>query len=133
MRKFYISSFILLAACGMSFAQGTYDIKEMTPEVKSALEARKVRFGELKALKAQGFVGESNRGYTEALGGGAYVMTLVADENKDRKFVYQTIVDQNGLNEGALAAVESVFAGVQRDKASPGDKVQDAAGTWMTK
>jgi uncharacterized protein YdbL (DUF1318 family) len=69
----------------------------------------------------------------EALGGGAYVMTLVADENKDRKFIYQTIVDQNGLNEDALATVESVFSGVQRDKASPGDKVQGAAGNWTTK
>ena len=29
--------------------------------------------------------------------------------------------------------VESVFAGVQRDKASPGDQVQTAEGDWITK
>ena len=133
MRKLLVSTLFFMALCGVAYAQGAYDIKVMTPEVKAALETRKARFGELKALKAQGFVGETNRGYVEALGGGAYVMTLVADENKDRKFIYQAIVDQNGLNEGALATVESVFAGVQRDKASPGDKIQDAAGKWLTK
>ena len=133
MRKFIFSTLFMMMLCGVAYAQGAYDIKEMTPEVKAALETRKTRFGELKALKAQGFVGENNRGYTEALGGGAYVMTLVADENRDRKFVYQTIVDQNGLNEDALATVESVFAGVQRDKASSGDKIQDAAGNWTAK
>ena len=133
MRRLFISTLLFMAMCGASFAQGTYDIKQMTPQVKSALESRKTRFGELKALKAQGFVGENNRGYVETLGGGAYVMGLVADENKDRKFVYRTIVEQNGLSEDALTTVESVFAGVQRDKANAGDKVQDAGGNWMTK
>jgi len=133
MRKLLLSTFLFMSICGVSYAQGTYDIKEMTPQVKAALEARKSRFGELKALKAQAFVGEDNHGYVVALGGGAYVMTLVADENKDRKFIYQTIVKQNGLGVNELSTVESVFAGVQRDKASPGDKIQDAAGNWMAK
>jgi uncharacterized protein len=133
MRKFIFSTLFLMALCAPSFAQGAYDIQNMTPEVKSALEARKTRFGELKALKAQGFIGETNRGYVEALGGGRYVMELVVAENKDRQFVYQTIVDQNGLGKDALATVEGVFAGVQRDKANSGDKVQDAAGNWTAK
>jgi uncharacterized protein len=133
MRKFIFSTLFLMALCSPSFAQGAYDIKEMTPEVKSALEARKARFGELKALKAQGFVGENNSGYVAPLGGGRYVLELVEAENKDRKFIYQTIVEQNGLAKDALATVEGVFAGVQLDKANPGDKVQDAAGNWLTK
>jgi uncharacterized protein YdbL (DUF1318 family) len=133
MRKFILSTLFLMALCALSFAQGAYDIQNMTPEVKSALEARKTRFGEIKALKAQGFIGESNRGYIEALGGGKYVLELVAAENQDRRFIYQTIVEQNGLGKDALATVEGVFAGVQRDKAGPGDKVQDPSGNWMTK
>jgi uncharacterized protein YdbL (DUF1318 family) len=133
MRKLLLSTLLLMSICGVSYAQGSYDIKEMTPQVKAALEARKSRFGELKALKAQGFVGETNRGYVEVLGGGAYVMGLVADENRDRKFIYQTIVEQHGLGVNELSTVESVFAGVQRDKASPGDKIQDPAGNWKAK
>lgn len=112
-----------------AFAQ-TYDIKEMTPVVKSALEARKGRFAELKTAKSRGLVGESNRGYVEALGGGADIKALVAAENKDRRAVYQAIVEQNGLNAGALTTVEKVFAGVQRNKAEPGEKVQDENGQW---
>jgi uncharacterized protein YdbL (DUF1318 family) len=133
MRKFIFSTLFLMALSAPLLAQGAYDIKEMTPEVKTALETRKARFGELKALKAQGFIGETNRGYVEALGGGRYVLETVVAENKDRQFIYQTIVEQNGLGQNALATVEGVFAGVQRDKASPGDKVQDAAGNWLTK
>jgi uncharacterized protein len=133
MRKLLFSTVLVMALCGIASAQGAYDIQNMTPEVKSALEARKTRFGELKALKAQGFIGETNRGYVEPLGGGRYVMELIAAENKDRQFVYRTIVEQNGLGKDALATVEGVFAGVQRDKANPGDKIQDAAGNWLTK
>ena len=43
------------------------------------------------------------------------------------------IVEQNDLGEGALATVEKVFAGVQRDKASAGEKIQDASGQWTAK
>ncbi|MBF0388315.1 MAG: YdbL family protein [Candidatus Omnitrophica bacterium] len=121
-----------LALCLVSTAAlaQSYDIKEMTPEVKSALTSRKDRFADLKAFKAQGLVGETNRGYVQALGGGAEVKALVAAENQDRKFVYEAICEQNGLGSGALATVETVFSRVQRDKASPGEKVQDESGNW---
>ncbi len=114
-------------------ALAQYDIKTMTPEVKAALEARKARFSELKALKAQGAVGENNRGYVEALGGAADVKALVKDENADRKEVYQAIVDQNELGQAALVTVENVFAAVQRDKATAGEKIQEPSGDWTTK
>ena len=102
----------------------------MTPAVKSALESRKARFNDIKALKAQGIVGENNHGYVQALSGGADVKALVNAENKDRKAVYEAIVEQNGLDAGALTTVEKVFARVQRDKADHGEKVQDENGNW---
>ena len=130
MKKLFTVCVLICAAAATAPAQATYDIKEMTPAVKSALDGRKVRFADLKALKTQGVVGENNRGYVQALGGGAEVKALVAAENKDRKQVYEAIVVQNKLGSGALATVEAVFARVQRDKAEPGDKVQDASGRW---
>ncbi len=132
MRKFLGCTAMVLVLASAAFAQG-YDIKTMTPQVRSALEARKERFSELKALKANGQVGENNRGYAEALGGGADVRGLVSAENKDRKAVYQAIVEQNELAGGAIATVEAVFAGVQREKAVAGEKVQLPSGEWTTK
>ncbi|MCC7300881.1 MAG: DUF1318 domain-containing protein [Verrucomicrobia bacterium] len=130
MKKQLMVFALVCAAAATAPAQAKYDIKEMTPAVKTALDGRKSRFSELKALKAKGQVGENNRGYVQALGGGKPVEALVAAENKDRKLVYETIVQQNRLGAGALATVEKVFAGVQREKADPGDKVQDASGRW---
>ena len=130
MKKLFMVCVLICAAAASAPAQATYDIKEMTPAVKSALDGRKSRFAELKTMKTQGVVGENNRGYVQALGGGKDVIALVAAENRDRKQVYEAIVTQNNLGAGALATVEAVFARVQRDKADPGDKVQDASGRW---
>ena len=131
MKKFLCCVVMLLSLSSAALAQ--YDIKTMTPEVKSALEARKGRFSALKALKAQGLVGENNRGYVEAIGGGADVKAAVSAENADRKAVYLAIVEQNQLGEGVLSTVEGVFAGVQRDKAVAGEKIQEPSGAWVTK
>lgn len=114
------------------FAEGKYDIKEMTPEVKAALENRRSRFDELKSLKAKGVVGENNRGYVEALKNDSSVKGLVENENADRRVIYKTIEVQNNLS-GAMETIEKVFAQVQRDKASSGDKIQAEDGAWVAK
>lgn len=115
-------------------AQKTYDIKEMTPPVKSALESRRARFDQLAELKKQGIVGENNRGYTEVLASGVdNAAALVNAENADRKVIYQAIVEQNKLPATSLGLVEEVFAKVQRDKAAAGDKIQTVDGKWVTK
>ncbi len=132
MRKVIMSVLFMGLMSTAAFAQ-SYDIKEMTPAVTSALEARKARFSELKALKAEGIVGETNRGYVEALGGDKATAKLVAMENKDRRAIYEAIVTQNDLGVSALVTVEGVFAKVQRDKANAGEKVQDASGNWINK
>ncbi|HLD70053.1 MAG TPA: YdbL family protein [Candidatus Omnitrophota bacterium] len=135
---FFIFTVSVLAVSGIFnfphniFAEGKYDIKEMTPEVKTALENRRSRFDELKNLKAQGIVGENNRGYVEVPGDDPSARNLVENENADRRIIYKTIEVQNNLS-GALATIEKVFAQVQRDKANPGDKIQTEDGAWVTK
>ena len=129
MKKIVMGGLMLVMTTGAVFAQ-TYDIKEMTPAVKAALAARKDRFGELKEQKTGGLVGETNHGYVAALGGGAEVKALVVAENRDRKAIYEAIVEQNDLGSGALETVEKVFAAVQRGKADRGEKVQDESGNW---
>lgn len=117
---------------GASLAWAGYSIKSMTPEVKEALEGRKERFAELRALKTSGAIGENNRGYVEALKAEGNVKTVVAQENRDRRVIYQTIAQQNGL-EGALSTIESAFAQVQADKAESGDRIQQSNGAWIVK
>lgn len=114
------------------FAEGKYDIKEMTPEVKAALENRRSRFDQLKDLKAKGVAGENNRGYVEVLKDDPSARSLVESENNDRRVIYKTIEVQNNLF-GAMETIEKVFAQVQRDKASPGDQIQTENGTWEIK
>jgi uncharacterized protein YdbL (DUF1318 family) len=110
-----------------------YHIKEMTPEVRSALDARKGRYEQLRDLKSKGAVGENNKGYVEVVGSDSSAQGIVDAENKDRRFIYKTIMEQNNLPGDALSTVEEVFAQVQRDKASSGDKIQEANGSWVSK
>ena len=110
-----------------------YDIKEMTPDVKSALDGRRDRFDQLHQLKEQGAIGENNHGYVEVLNGDAQAQSLADAENKDRKFIYQTIVEQNNLPGDALSTVENIFAQVQRDKANAGESIQSEDGQWTKK
>ena len=114
------------------FAEGGYSIKQMTPEVQSALSNRRDRFDQLRTLKASGAIGENNHGYVEVLKQGNGADGVAAAENNDRKVIYQTIAQQNGL-ESAVGTIETVFAQVQRDKAAAGDQIQMEDGQWTTK
>lgn len=129
---FFILSMGLLGTLSPVFAQTEYTIKEMTPQVQAALENRRARFETLRQYKAQGSIGENNRGYVEALTEDAEAQALAKAENADRKVIYQAIADQNGLTD-AIATIESVFAQVQRDKAATGDKIQNENGEWTVK
>ncbi|MEI8012788.1 MAG: hypothetical protein WCI27_09990, partial [Candidatus Omnitrophota bacterium] len=74
MKKFFCSVLVAVFVAGTAgawAAQSAYDIKMMTPQVKTALEARKARFAALKNLKTVGSVGENNRGYLESFVRGA--------------------------------------------------------------
>ena len=123
---------LALAFAVPAFAEGKYSIKEMTPEVQSALDNRRDRFEQLRTLKASGAVGENNQGYVQVLKQADGSDSLVAAENSDRKVIYQTIAQQNGL-ENAVGTIESVFAQVQRDKAAAGEQIQTEDGRWTAK
>ena len=114
------------------FAEGKYSIKQMTLQVQGALDGRRDRFDQLHGLKVSGAVGENNHGYVEVLKNEGGASNVVDAENRDRKVIYQTIAEQNGL-ENDLAAIESVFAQVQRDKAAAGEQIQMEDGHWAAK
>lgn len=133
MRGFVLAvTMMVLTFSGNLVWAAKYDIKQMTPQVQKALESRRDRFDELRALKSQRIVGENNQGYVEVLQSDSNAQALASAENTDRKVIYQTIADQNDL-QGQIDVIEKVFAQVQRDKASAGDKIQDDNGKWREK
>ena len=115
-----------------AFADAKYSIKIMTPEVKSALDGRRSRYDQLREYKTSGALGENNQGYVAVLKSEGSADSVAAQENQDRKVIYQTIAEQNGLD-NAIGTIERVFAQVQRDKADSGDKIELEDGTWSTK
>lgn len=120
----------ILTCAPLSWA-GSYDIKEMTPEIQQSLSSRQARYSQLKQLKSEGAIGENNQGYVEALSGAGN--SLASAENADRRVIYSAIVQQNNLGGSGLAQVQKVFAEVQRDKAAPGESIQLASGEWSKK
>ena len=128
----FLMSGIVLPLSRLSWA-AAYDIKEITPEVKTALDNRRERFDQLRTYKEKGVIGENNRGYVELLSDDPQAKALVEAENQDRRLIYKAIIQQNNLAPGELEKVEKAFAQVQKEKASPGDKIQDADGNWTAK
>lgn len=125
---------LLLAGVSARAADETnYQIKETTPAIQKALGGRQSRFQNIRALKEQGIVGENNQGFLEAVNPSSGAESLVVSENQDRSVIYNAIVEQNNLGTGGIVQVKKVFGEVQRERAKPGDLIQDFSGGWVKK
>jgi uncharacterized protein YdbL (DUF1318 family) len=112
------------------------EIKIRTPEIMAAIQSRSARYGELGGLLAKGCIGENNQGLVEPRPGTGCppgVAALVAAENRDRTFIYQTLMQQNNMPPSELPRVQAGFARANRDKAPPGTWVQNPDGQWVRK
>jgi len=103
--------------------------------VESPVKAAKARIvNRLKLiieLKAQGIVGENNRGYLELLNKEEKrYKELVDAENRDRRIIYQYIAKTQGVS---LEAVERLRAKQIRERAPSGQWLQDDDGRWYKK
>lgn len=122
---------LILGAASTAWAEGSYSLKETTPAVQQAISQRQARFNQLQALKSAGSVGEDNQGYVKAFDASA--QGIATAENRDRRTIYEAIVEQNNLGSENLRQVEQIFAEVQREKARPGERVQTPSGGWIQK
>jgi len=84
----------------------------------------------IRSLKAQGIVGENNRGYLEFVGQKKDKAEVVAAENKDRKAVYGAIAKQQGTSVELVGKHRAIQIA---NKARPGEWLQDANGKWYQK
>jgi len=95
------------------------------------LKARfKARLPVIMGLKAQGIVGENNKGYLEFVGGKRANPDVVAAENADRRKVYTAIAKKQGTSPDVVGNRRAVQIA---NKARPGDMLQNAGGKWHKK
>lgn len=90
----------------------------------------KKRLPVIKALKAQGIVGEDNAGFLQFVGANKASADVVAAENKDRQTVYQAIAKQQGTTAELVGKRRALKIA---KRAASGEWVQDAGGNWIQK
>ncbi len=90
----------------------------------------KNRLPVIKALKAEGIVGENNEGYLQFVGTNKAKADVVAAENKDRQTVYAAIAKKQGTTAELVGKRRALQIA---KKAAGGEWVQDAAGNWIQK
>ncbi|MDP3070939.1 MAG: YdbL family protein [Opitutaceae bacterium] len=89
------------------------------------------RVGAVSAAKARQVAGENNQGYLEVRGQAtAAEQKTIADENADRRAVYQALAAQTGTTPETVGKHRAQqLAGL----AQRGEWFQDAGGTWRQK
>jgi len=90
----------------------------------------KERLPVITALKAEGVIGENNKGYLEVIGGKKAKKDVINAENSDRKQVYTAIAKQQGTS---VDLVGKRRAKQIAKKAKPGQWIQDQSGKWYQK
>ena len=144
-RKFSLGIVLILLALSIPFAEAAVDyrLKTVTPAIQRALHQRKIRVHKLQALKAKGVIGENNLGYVQIFKSRSWfarifksskqTKILAQGENRDRKVIYNAIVQQNHLRLNQIVEVKREFAKIRRDRAKHGDLIQDSKGKWIRK
>lgn len=88
------------------------------------------RLPAINALKAQGLVGEDNKGYLAFVTASREKEDVVTAENSDRRQVYDAIAKQQATS---VDLVGSRRAGQIAELAKPGEWLQNGDGTWYRK
>ena len=102
-------------------------ISALADDIKARM---KNRLPVIKELKAQGVVGEDNKGYLQFVGGKQAKPDVVAAENKDRQTVYAAIAKQQGTTAELVGQRRALQIAKRANK---GEWVQDSSGKWIQK
>ena len=113
----------------LAYAATKANLRKIELEKKN----RQARYQQLQRLKQEGEIGENNKGYVTSLKGNAAAATLTADENQDRRILYEALAEQNKLGSAGLLEIQGAFAEVQSEKADRGDMIQSSSGDWKQK
>ena len=104
-------------------------------EVNAALERRK-RMAEVQGLKNDRIIGEDREGYLQIVRPPAnaqydeYAKKIVEGENNDRAVIYLAAAQKEGK---PMELIQTEYARLWRDRAFPGEWVEQDNGTWVQK
>ncbi|GBC63392.1 DUF1318 domain-containing protein [Desulfonema ishimotonii] len=90
----------------------------------------KARLPQINALKSGGVVGENNGGFLEFRSGKRESADVVNAENNDRKQVYAAIAGKQGTTPDLVGKRRALQI---RERARPGEWLQDESGKWYKK
>ncbi len=106
------------------------ELKENSAEIREIAQRLRARNPKVEALKKQNLAGESNRGYIELRGTiddantKNEVQRLIAEENSDRKALYNAIAALNAEANVTLSMVERIYAQKRLERARTGELFQ---------
>ena len=95
--------------------------------IKARMQAR---LPEIVALKAEGVIGEDNRGYLAFVGSARKRVDIVNAENEDRRQVYTAIAQQQGTTVDVVGRLRARQIAANADA---GDWLQNENGQWIKK
>ena len=96
-------------------------------DIKTRMRAR---LPVILSMKAQGIVGEDNKGYLAVLKKAGDKQGVVDSENQDRRRIYTAIAKKQGTTPALVGQRRAIKIA---QKADPGTMVQDASGKWRKK
>jgi len=96
-------------------------------EIKARMKARR---HVINALKAEGIIGENNRGYLEFVGKIKKEEDVVSAENNDRRQVYHALGKQENIPAEEFGKLR---AKNMAKRAKAGEWLQDEKGRWYRK
>jgi len=97
----------------------------------NAVRARmEQRLPTIDDLKAQGAIGENNRGLLEVRGGGGNASSVVSAENRDREIVYSEIAKKNNTSADQVGRARARRIAAN---SAPGVWLQRDNGEWYRK
>ncbi len=96
----------------------------------SLKEQMRARQPKIIALKADGIIGENNRGYLEYRGATEPRKGLLEAENQNREVVYRAIAKQQNTNAGNVGRRRAAQIA---ERAPAGTWLQDVKGEWYRK
>lgn len=111
------------------------------PAIRKIIESRAQRVEAIGRFKGMGVLGENSKALLEVrsldsladLRQRAEVQRLVKEENDDRGRLFTEIAAAKGVDLSQLPRIQETYAETLREKASPGDWIQLADGSWTQK
>jgi len=105
-----------------------------------AVQSQKFNKDETNELKQDKVIGENNQGFLVVLEHEKYhqdsqfkkfVDSLVEEENRNRRIIYQRVFALNDVEESEDSMY--IFAQKQQEQSKPGTMIQNLNGTWIEK